>query len=173
MPNSWDHKQGYGHKLGKSESAKAYKAFTCYLELGDQRSLRKVEAILGMGFNHLQDFQKHYAWTDRAAAYDAAQVKARFNEVRGNHAREHRAAIEAFRIEQERRAESMGMLADLMLDMTMDKLNAMRAGGEYISEQSIANVSRTVASLAEMSMNLKATALGVDDLAAALDVAED
>jgi len=173
VANPWDHGHGFGHKIGAKETAKAYKAFTCYLELGDQRSLKKVESILGYGFNHLQDFMKKYAWTDRAAAWDAHQVKERFNEVRANHQREHREAIEKFRIEQERRAENMGMLADLMLDMTMDKLNAMRAGGEYISEQSIANVSRTVASLAEMSMNLKATALGVDDLAAALDVADE
>ena len=170
MANPWDHKQGYAHKGGKHESAKAYKAFTCYLELGDQRSLKKVERILGYGHEHLADMMKFYAWTDRAAAFDAAQVKARFNEVRENRAKEHREAIEKFRIEQERRAENMGQLADLMLDMTVDKMTAMRSAGEHISETSIANVARTVASLAEMSMNLKATALGVEDLTAALDV---
>ena len=63
VANPWDHKQGYAHKRGKQESAKAYKAFTCYLELGDKRSLERVEKILGFGRNHLNDFQHKYAWT--------------------------------------------------------------------------------------------------------------
>ena len=67
----------------------------------------------------------------------------------------------------------MGDLADLMMDLTAEKLQAMRAAGELPSEQQIANLAKTVASLADMAMNLKATALGVDDLVEALEAELD
>ena len=57
-----------------------------------------------------------------------------------------------------------------MMDLTREKIQAMQAAGQLPSEQQISNLAKTVASLADMAMNLKATALGVDEL---MDVLED
>ena len=153
----------------KRETPEAFEAFTIYLELGRGRSAAKVASVLGCSTANVQKWQKRNKWTDRAAHYDADRVKEDFKEVREKRAKEHKAAIERFRKEQERRARGMGDLADLMMELTSEKLMAMRAAGELPSEQSISNLAKTVASLADMAMNLQATALGVDELVETLE----
>lgn len=160
----WDFRQGFGHKKGKVESANAYEAFTCYLNLGKRRSQRQVAVILDVPMKTVETYAKRYAWSDRAAAYDAHQMKKRFEEVRNNREEQHREAIAKFRDDQARRAKAMGNLAELMLDLTQEKMQAMRAAGELPSEQQLSNLAKTVATLSETSMNLEAAALGVDEL---------
>lgn len=165
----YDHNQGFDNKRGKRESADSFAAFTVYLELGRERSLKAVASIIGTSVGNVANMSKKYAWSGRAAAYDADQVKATFAEVRKEREAAHRVAIRRFRDDQERRAKALGQLGDLMLDVATEKILAMRAAGEHISEQALSNVARTVASLHEMSANLQATALGIDELESALD----
>ena len=164
----YDHNQGLDKK-GKRETPEAFEAFTVYLELNRERSAAKVARILGCSAQNIQNMMKRNNWTKRAAAYDADRVKENFAEVRKEREEKHKRAIKKFREEQERRAQGMGELADLMMELTADKLQAMRAAGELPSEQSISNLAKTVASLADMAMNLQATALGVDELVDTLE----
>lgn len=166
---AYDHNQGFSDKRGRVESPESYSAFVTYLELGKQRSLKRVAELVGTSIGNIQNFSKRYNWSERAAAYDADQVREQFKQAREERNSKHRQAITAFRNEQEQRAHAMGELADLMMDLTAEKLQAMRAAGELPSEQSISNLAKTVASLADMAMNLKATALGVDELVDAID----
>ena len=165
----------YNHNKGPKkygagrESPQGFEAFTAYLQLGRQRTIKKAAEVAGIALTTCKDLAKRFCWTERAAQFDADQMKARFEEVRRERETRHREEINKFRERQANRAIAMGDLADLMLDMTTDKLTAMRAAGEHISEQSIAQVARTVASLADMSMQIQATALGIDDLNEALD----
>lgn len=160
----WDFRQGYGHKSGKVESAGAYEAFTCYINLGKPRTQRQVAVILDISLKTVETYAKRYAWTERAAAYDAHQMSKRFEEVKNTREEEHRKAIAKFRDDQARRAKAMGNLAELMLELTQEKMHAMRAAGELPSEQQLSNLAKTVATLSETSMNLEAAALGVDEL---------
>lgn len=153
----------------KRETPEAFEAFTIYLELGRGRSANKVASVLGCSADNVKRWMKRNQWTTRAAQYDADKVKEDFKAVREKRAKEHKVAIERFRKEQERRARGMGDLADLMMELTSEKLMAMRAAGELPSEQSISNLAKTVASLADMAMNLQATALGVDELVDTLE----
>lgn len=152
-----------------NETPKAYEAFTAYLELGRERTLKSVAKLLDITWAACANYSKKYSWQERAADYDADKVRSRFSEVRREKEEEHRVAIRLFREAQERRAKSLGELGDLMLDVATEKIEAMRAAGETISEHSLANIAKTVASLHEMSMNLGAAALGIDELEAALD----
>lgn len=167
---AYDHNQGFEGKRGKKESAVGYAAFVTYCELGRSRSTKKVAQIVGTSHVNISNFSKRYNWSERAAAWDADQVKKSFAEVRKERETRHRQQIKRFRDEQEQRAQSMGELADLMMDLTREKIQAMQAAGQLPSEQQISNLAKTVASLADMAMNLKATALGVDEL---MDVLED
>jgi|TARA_Y100000289_G_scaffold31047_1_gene30730 tRNA(Ile)-lysidine synthase TilS/MesJ len=160
----WDLGQGFAHKKGKVETASAYEAFTLYLNLGTRRSQRQVATILNVSLKTVETYSKRYAWRERAAAYDADAIKKRFKEVAQNREEEHRKAIAKFRDDQARRAKAMGNLAELMLDLTQEKMQAMRAAGELPSEQQLSNLAKTVATLSETSMNLEAAALGVDEL---------
>ena len=164
----YDHNQGLTGR-NKKETPEAFEAFTVYLELGKERTAKKVAEVIGTSLSNVKKFQTRNNWVARAAAYDADRVKENFKEVREAKARQHKKAIEKFRVEQERRAHGMGELADLMMELTAEKLQAMRAAGELPSEQSISNLAKTVASLADMAMNLQATALGVDELVDTLE----
>ena len=161
---AWEHQQGYEHAAGVKESAAAYEAFVCYLELGRKRTMKKVAKIVGEPEPMISQYGKRYAWTKRAAAWDADQIRQRFDEVRKKREEEHREAILKFRDDQARRARAMGGLAELMLDLTQEKLLAMQAAGELPSEQQLSNLAKTVATLSDTSMNLEATALGVEEL---------
>lgn len=156
-----------GHS--KRETAAGFEAFQIYLELGRERSAVKVAKVLGIRPESIHSFRKKYNWVERAAAYDADLVKERFKAAREAKAAQHKSQIEKFRREQERRAEGMGELADLMMELTREKMQAMRAAGELPSEQQIANLAKTVTSLADTAMNLQATALGVDELVETLE----
>lgn len=169
----YDHNAGPKKKGAKIETPEGYEAFIAYLELGRDRTFDKAAKIVGIAFTTARDLAHRFSWTERAAAYDADQMRDRFKEVKKEREAKHRETINKFREQQHQRALAMGDLADLMLDMTTEKLNAMRAAGEHISEQSISNVARTVASLADMSMQIQATALGIDDLNDALDAELD
>ena len=165
----YDVGQGFKGKPGKFESPKAFEAFTAFLQLGRQRTIQKVADFMGVSKSAIVTMSRNYAWKDRAAEYDADQVRATFADVRKEKQEAQKRAIRKFRDEQLRRAEGMGDLADLMMDLTSEKLQAMRAAGELPCEQQISNLAKTVASLADMAMNLQATGLGVDELVDTLE----
>lgn len=165
----YDVGQGFEGKKGKFESPKAFEAFTAYLQLGRERTIQKVATFMGVSKSNVATMAQSYGWKDRAAEFDADQVKATFAEVRKDKQEAQKKAIRKFRDEQLRRAQGMGDLADLMMDLTSEKLQAMRAAGELPSEQQISNLAKTVASLADMAMNLQATGLGVDELVDTLE----
>ena len=151
------------------ETPKAAQAFAAYIELGRERTTAKVASVLGIGPQRTRDWAVKYHWRDRAAICDSRAMKSRFSEVNGERAEQHREAIRQFRKDQDRRAKAMGDLADLMVDLTTEKITAMRVAGELPSEQQIANLAKTCATLAETSANLQATALGVDELVDMVD----
>lgn len=175
----YDHNTGFDKSKSRSkngaliESAKAYECFVIYLELGRDRNLETVAKISGASIAGIRKYCQRYNWRERSAAYDADKVRDRFKDVRSEREEKHRKQIKIFRDDQERRAKALGELGDLMLDIATEKIESMRAAGETISEQSLSNIAKTVASLHEMSMNLGATALGIDELEAALDAELD
>ena len=165
MPTPNTNANGYPVIEGMpKETPKAAEAFACYIELGRERTVAKVAKVLGIAGQRTRDWAAKYSWRERAAIHDSEQMKARFTDVAEERAEEHRAAIRKFRADQDRRAKAMGDLADLMVDLTAEKIQAMRAAGELPSEQQLANLAKTCATLAETSANLQATALGVDEL---------
>lgn len=164
MAHPWTFGHGFETKRGRKESPAAYEALTCYLELGANRSHKQVAAILGRHLSQLKTWSRNYSWKDRTAAYDAHQIQNRFKESRAENEAKHRAAILKFRDDQTRRARGMGQLAELLMELTQEKVEAMRAAGELPSEQQLSNLAKTVATLGETSMNLEAAALGVEEL---------
>ncbi|WP_186525231.1 hypothetical protein [Synechococcus sp. SYN20] len=165
----YDHNQGFDTSGRSRESPEAYGYFVTYMELGRSRSYGKVGEIVSTTEGNIRKFAKKYNWRERCAQYDADQVRANFADAKAESQKKHKAAIKRFRDEQMNRAQGMGDLADLMMELTAEKLMAMRAAGELPSEQSISNLAKTVASLADMAMNLQATGLGIDELVDTLE----
>ena len=55
----------------KNESAQAFEAFSIYLEMGTERSLRAVTQKLLKSYTLISRWSRTYNWVKRAAAYDA------------------------------------------------------------------------------------------------------
>lgn len=162
----YDHNQGINETR---ESAKAFEAFTIYLELGPDRSTAKVAEMLGCTPNNVKQWAKRNNWVDRSAAFDADRVRERFKAIREEREEKHREDLIRFSIEQENRAIGLADAGDLLLTLVMAKLNAMVEGDVLIQEDNIDKLLRVVATLGETSANLKAAALGVDELVNLVD----
>ena len=61
--NPWERQEG--------ESAKAFEAFTIYLEMGDERGIRAVAQQLDKSRTLIGRWSTTYRWVERVAAYDA------------------------------------------------------------------------------------------------------
>ena len=59
----WERQEG--------ESIKAFEAFTVYLDMGDERSLRAVGQRLGKSRALIERWSRTYQWVERVASYDA------------------------------------------------------------------------------------------------------
>ena len=65
------------------ESVKAFEAFTVYLEMGEDRSLRAVSQRLGKSKALMERWSSAYQWVERVASYDAdVQRKAHADAVK-------------------------------------------------------------------------------------------
>ena len=170
MPTPQTNENGYPIIEGMpKETPRAAEAFACYIELGRQRSAAQVAKVMKIAGQRTRDWSAKYSWQERAAIHDAAQMKARFKDVAEDRAEKHRKSIQVFRDATDRRAKALGNLADLMVDLTTEKIQAMRAAGELPSEQQIANLAKTCSTLQETTSNLQATALGIDELVDMVD----
>ena len=59
----WERQEG--------ESVKAFEAFTVYLEMGDERSIREVAQRLAKSRTLIGRWRVTYQWVERVAAFDA------------------------------------------------------------------------------------------------------
>ena len=59
----WERQEG--------ESVKAFEAFTVYLEMGDERSIREVAQRLAKSRTLIGRWSVTYQWVERVAAFDA------------------------------------------------------------------------------------------------------
>lgn len=54
----------------KNESAKAYEAFSCYMTMGTDRSIRSVAKELGKSETLIARWSSHHGWVERVREYD-------------------------------------------------------------------------------------------------------
>ncbi len=167
----WAFQQGC--KPGKRETSEAYRCFRIYLELGPDRSVKNVSDISGSKYETCKAYNSKYAWSHRAAAYDAHVISTWSKEARDEFESKHKKALEKFRKDQQRRAEGLGKVADLLIEVTTGTLEDMVASGEPVDRQQLASVASTAAKLSDAAMNVAAAALGVDDLIEAIAPEEE
>jgi len=155
-------------KKWNRESPEAYRVFSCYLDLGRHRSLRKAAEVAHVSLSTCGQYSSKYNWQERAAYFDRHQVEKFGAEVRAEFKNKHKAALAKFAEEQQRRAVSLGRLADLMIEITTESIDEMQQSGRVIDQQQLAAIARTASALADSSMNVGAASLGVDDLIEAI-----
>lgn len=162
----WDFQQNCSP--GKRETAKAYRVFRVFLELGCNRTIKTAADIAGENFDVCKTFSSRYNWQARTAQYDTHMVSLWGKEVREEFETTHKKELMKFRKDQQKRAEGLGKVADLLISVTTETLEEMVASGEPVDRQQLASVASTAAKLSEAAMNTAAAALGVDDLMEAI-----
>lgn len=162
----WAFQQGY--PAGKRETNEGYRCFRIFLELGPERSVKNVADVSGAKYETVKAYSSRYNWPQRAAAYDAHVIKVWSQEAREEFESRHKKELEKFRKDQQRRAEGLGKVADLLIEVTTGTLQDMAASGEPVDRQQLASIASTAAKLSEAAMNTAAAALGVDDLMEAI-----
>ena len=158
----WD--MGNGVKPGRKETAEAYRCFRIFLQLGRERSLPLTAEVAQVKHDKLKQYSSKYNWTERAGYHDAHMVEQWGKDVEKEFESTHKKELLKFRKDQQRRAEGLGKVADLLIEVTADTLEDMRAADERIAPEQLAAIARTAGALADAAMNTAAAALGVDDL---------
>ena len=166
----WEY--GNGLEAGRKETQNAYRAFRVYLELGSQRTAKQVAEIASESINNVHNWATRYNWTERSAYYDAHQVSLWGQQVKEEFETTHKEELLKFRKDQQRRAVSLGKVADLLIEVTSAKLEQMISEDDLIDSAQLAAVARTAGSLSEAAMNTAAAALGIDDLIEAINPEE-
>jgi len=163
--NPWDY--GNGYETGK-ETTEAYRCFKIFLQLGRERTLTLAAEVGQVKVDKLRQYSSKYNWTERASYHDAHMVEEWGRQVEDQFENTHKKELLKFRKNQQRRAESLGKVADLLIEVTTGTLEDMVASGERVDTQQLAAVARTAGALSEAAMNTAAAALGVDDLMEAI-----
>jgi len=162
----WDFQQHCG--AGKKETTKAFRVFRIYLELGRDRTIKIAADVAGEKPDVCKVMSARYNWAERTALYDAHMVSLWGKEVREELETTHKKELMKFRKDQQRRAEKLGKVADLLIEVTTGTLEDMVASGEPVDRQQLASIASTAAKLSDAAMNTAAAALGVDDLMEAI-----
>lgn len=162
----WDFQQFA--PAGRKETAKAYRVFRVYLELGANRTIKTAADIAGEDPAVSKQFSSRYNWQQRTALYDAHMVSLWGQQVREEFETTHKKELMKFRREQQRRAEKLGKVADLLIEVTSGTLEDMVASGEPVDRNQLAAIASTAAKLSDAAMNTAAAALGIDDLMEAI-----
>ena len=169
--NPWDY--GNGIEAGRKESTEAYRCFKVYLQLGRERTLPLTADVAQVKHEKVKQYSSKYNWTERASYHDAHMVEQWGKQVEDEFQNTHKKELLKFRKDQQRRAESLGKVADLLIEVTAGTLEDMVAAGERVDTQQLAAVARTAGALSEAAMNTAAAALGVDDLMEAIAPEDD
>jgi len=162
----WDFQQLTA--AGTRETAKAYRVFRVYLELGSNRTIKTAAEVAGEDVAVSKQFSSRYNWQQRTALYDAHMVSLWGKQVREEFESTHKKELMKFRRDQQRRAEKLGKVADLLIEVTSGTLEDMVASGEPVDRNQLAAIASTAAKLSDAAMNTAAAALGVDDLMEAI-----
>ena len=161
----------YGHrtKKGEIEAPGHYQYFRdYYLPLGPGRTIPAAAKAAGLTKSAFTNLSAAGEWRERARAWDAHNAAEWRLEVDEEAKAAYQAELRRFREDQQRRARTLGRVADLMIAATTRTLEAMEAEGSYVEPEQLATVARAAGSLVTVSMETAAAALGVSDILEAL-----
>jgi hypothetical protein len=150
------------------ESASDFSVLLKYRDLGPGRSLRQAAALTGLSESTLRRLSKRWDWQSRLEPYDAAllqEVAAAGAEAEKTR---HRAQLLAFRDAQHRRADRLAEAAERLLELVLESTREHLLAGTLLQPAQLGAPLMSAARALESSSSTAATALGVDQVLAAL-----
>jgi len=119
------------------ESEKAFAAFQCYLDLGDERTISAVGQKLGKSRSQIDAWRGKFNWKERAQAYD--------NFLVSDKAKKTRREVEA-------RYERFGKVSDQLLAFSMSTLKTANPKDSTIRD--ITNMLQVALKLADANKDV-------------------
>jgi dihydroxyacetone kinase-like predicted kinase len=161
----WNFTRGYVvEKAGRHENEKQFRAFTFYLNSGDNRNYVDTAKFAGVGTSTVHKWAHTYNWDRRCAAYDKKEMAIAFKEASKLRRQAHRKDIDDFRKANEEQARlMMGVSSDLM-GVIQKKIAKLEEEGEEVPLHLVSGLLRAASNISDSGRQAWATSLGVNEL---------
>ena len=163
--DSWS-KRSY---LAPNETDKEFQLFKLYcMNLGG-RSLQYISAISNIAPSALSKVSTKNSWRRRSEDYDRAELVKKMKQVQTSKHELHLRKLEKYRQEQESLGQQLTLNAARIAFLANSTLTRMLDEERDLDARDLPGMLNVAAKLADVGKNLQSTALGVDNLLAALE----
>lgn len=166
--NSWV-KRSY---LATNETDREFELFKIYCMYGGGRSLQYISNVSNITTSVLNRLSTKNNWKRRAEDYDRAELVKKMKQVQTSRHELHLRKLEKYREEQEALGQQLTLNAARIALIANSTLSKMLDDERELDARDLPGMLNVAAKLADVGKNLQSSALGVDNLLAALDEAE-
>lgn len=167
--NSWL-KRSY---LAGNETDKEYELFKLYCMCGGGRSLQYISTVSNTTQSTLSRVSSKNNWKRRVEDYDRAELVNKMKQVQTSKHELHLKKLEKYREEQEALGQQLTLNAARIAFLANSTLSKMLDEERELDARDLPGMLNVAAKLADVGKNLQSTSLGVDNLLAAIEEAEE
>lgn len=168
LDNSWL-KRSY---LAPNETDKEFELFKVYCLSGGGRSIQYISRITNVIPTTLTKIAQRNNWKRRVSDYDTAQLALKIKQSQNSKHQLHIKKLEQYREEQESLGKQITLNAARIAFIANSSLSKLIDQEHTLDVRDIPSMLNSAAKLAEVGKNLQSSALGVENLLAAIEEAE-
>jgi hypothetical protein len=156
-------------KLAPLETDREFLLFNTYLLNQGGRSVMYVSRLSNLGPQTIQKISSKNSWKQRAEDYDRHLMVQKLKEAETKRHENHLKKLEKYRQDQESLGQQMTLNAARIAFISNATLEKMLSSETDIDIRDLPSMLNTAAKLAEVGKTLQSSALGVDNLLAAIE----
>lgn len=169
LSNSWL-KRSY---LAPNETDKEFELFKIFCRNPGGRSMDYISRLSHIQPSALNRIAKKNSWKRRASDYDTAELAAKVKQAETSRHKDHIRRLDKYREEQEALGQQITSNAARIALLANSTLAKLLDEDTMLGVRDLPAMLNAAAKLAEVGKNLQSSALGVDNLLAALEEGED
>lgn len=158
--------------LAPNETDKEFEMFRVYCLYGGGRSLLYIAQITNISPTTIQKVSSRNNWQRRTQDYDRAKLAEKIKQSQDSKHELHIRKLEAYRQEQEALGKQLTLNAARIAFIANNSLSKLIDEEKDLDIRDLPSILNTAGKLAEVGKNLQSSALGVDNLLAAVEEAE-
>ena len=158
--------------LAPNETDKEFEMFKIYCLYGGGRSLLYITQITNISPTTIQKVSVRNNWQRRTQDYDRAKLAEKIKQSQDSKHELHIRKLEAYRQEQEHLGKQLTLNAARIAFLANNSLSKLIDDEKHLDVRDLPSILNTASKLAEVGKNLQSSALGVDNLLAAVEEAE-
>ena len=158
--------------LAPNETDQEFELFTVFCNCGEGRSIQYISQLSNLQVNVVTKIAQKNCWKLRVADYDRYRMAQKLKEAESARHERHMRKLEEYRQQQETLGHQLSLNAAHIASLANKKLRSMLDSEQEIELRDMPSLLNTASKLAEVGKNLQSSALGVDQLLAAIEEAE-